>query len=37
MRLFSSDKAAIMDRMGIEEGEVISLKWLRAISNAQKK
>ena len=27
MRLFSSDKvASIMDRMGIEEGEVISAK-----------
>ena len=39
MRLFSSDKvAAIMDRMGIEEGEVISAKMVtRAISNAQKK
>jgi preprotein translocase subunit SecA len=39
MRLFSSDKvAAIMDRMGIEEGEVISAKMVtRAITNAQKK
>ena len=39
MRLFSSDKvASIMDRMGIEEGEVISAKMVtRAISNAQKK
>ena len=39
MRLFSSDKvAAIMDRMGIEEGEVISARMVtRAISNAQKK
>jgi len=39
MRLFSSDRvAAIMDRMGIEEGEVISAKMVtRAISNAQKK
>jgi len=39
MRLFSSDKvAAIMDRMGIEEGEVISAGMVtRAISNAQKK
>ena len=39
MRLFSSDRvAAIMDRMGIEEGEVISARMVtRAISNAQKK
>ena len=39
MRLFSSDKVAgIMDRMGIEEGEVISAGMVtRAISNAQKK
>ena len=39
MRLFSSDRvAAIMDRMGIEEGEVISAGMVtRAISNAQKK
>tara|TARA_B100001250_G_scaffold408338_1_gene430576 strand:+ start:7598 stop:10639 length:3042 start_codon:yes stop_codon:yes gene_type:complete len=39
MRLFSSDKvASIMDKMGIEEGEVISAKMVtRAISNAQKK
>ena len=39
MRLFSSDKvASIMDRLGIEEGEVISAKMVtRAISNAQKK
>ena len=39
MRLFSSDRvASIMDRMGIEEGEVISAKMVtRAISNAQKK
>ena len=39
MRLFSSDRvASIMDRMGIEEGEVISARMVtRAISNAQKK
>jgi len=39
MRLFSSDRvASIMDRMGIEEGEVISAGMVtRAISNAQKK
>jgi len=39
MRLFSSDRvASIMDKMGIEEGEVISAKMVtRAISNAQKK
>ena len=39
MRLFGSDRvAAIMDRMGVEEGEVISAKMVtRAISNAQKK
>ncbi len=39
MRLFSSDKvASIMDRMGIEEGEVISAGMVtRAISGAQKK
>ena len=39
MRLFSSDRvASIMDRMGIEEGEVISAKMVtRAITNAQKK
>ncbi len=39
MRLFSSDRVAtIMDKMGIEEGEVISAKMVtRAISNAQKK
>ncbi|MBT6914208.1 MAG: preprotein translocase subunit SecA, partial [Candidatus Marinimicrobia bacterium] len=39
MRLFGSDRVAvIMDKMGIEEGEVISAKMVtRAISNAQKK
>jgi len=39
MRLFSSDRiASIMDRMGVEEGEVISHGMVtRAISNAQKK
>ena len=39
MRLFSSDRvASIMDRMGIEEGEVISAGMVtRAISGAQKK
>ena len=39
MRLFGSDRvASIMDRMGIEEGEVISAGMVtRAISNAQKK
>ena len=39
MRLFSSDRvASIMDKMGIEEGEVISAKMVtRAITNAQKK
>ena len=39
MRLFSSDRvASIMDRMGIEEGEVISAKMVtRAITNAQRK
>ena len=39
MRLFSSDRVAtIMDKRGIEEGEVISAKMVtRAISNAQKK
>ena len=39
MRLFSSDKvAAIMDKMGIEEGEVISAGMVtRAIGNAQQK
>ena len=39
MRLFNSDRvAAIMDRMGVEEGEVITAKMVtRAIANAQKK
>ena len=39
MRLFNSEKvASIMDRMGIEEGEVITHKMVtRAIQNAQKK
>jgi preprotein translocase subunit SecA len=39
MRLFSSDRiAAIMDRMGVEEGEVITHGMVtRAIGNAQKK
>lgn len=39
MRLFSSDRiVAIMDRMGIEEGEVITHGMVtRAIENAQKK
>ena len=39
MRLFGSDRiAGIMDRMGVEEGEVITAKMVtRAISNAQKK
>ena len=39
MRLFSSDRvASIMDKMGIEEGEVISAGMVtRAISGAQKK
>ncbi len=39
MRLFNSERvAAIMDRMGVEEGEVITAKMVtRAISNAQKK
>ena len=39
MRLFNSDRVArIMDRMGVEEGEVITHKMVtRAISNAQKK
>jgi preprotein translocase subunit SecA len=39
MRLFSSDRiASIMDRMGVEEGEVITHGMVtRAISNAQKK
>ena len=39
MRLFGSDKvASIMDRMGIEEGEVITAGMItRAIGNAQKK
>tara|TARA_Y100000590_G_C15720885_1_gene1013497 strand:- start:477 stop:3224 length:2748 start_codon:yes stop_codon:yes gene_type:complete len=39
MRLFGSDRvAAIMDRMGIEEGEVISAGMVtKAIGNAQKK
>jgi preprotein translocase subunit SecA len=39
MRLFNSERVAkIMDKMGVEEGEVISHKMVsRAISNAQKK
>jgi preprotein translocase subunit SecA len=39
MRLFGSDKvASIMDRMGIEEGEVITAGMItRAISSAQQK
>ena len=39
MRLFNSERvASIMDRMGVEEGEVITHKMVtRAISNAQKK
>ena len=39
MRLFNSERvASIMDRMGVEEGEVITAKMVtRAISNAQKK
>jgi preprotein translocase subunit SecA len=39
MRLFGSDRvASIMDRMGIEEGEVISARMVtKAIGNAQKK
>ena len=39
MRLFGSDRiAGIMDKMGVEEGEVITAKMVtRAISNAQKK
>ena len=39
MRLFNSERvAAIMDRMGVEEGEVITAKMVtRAIANAQKK
>ncbi|RMF08071.1 MAG: preprotein translocase subunit SecA, partial [Candidatus Neomarinimicrobiota bacterium] len=39
MRLFNSERvAAIMDRLGVEEGEVITAKMVtRAISNAQKK
>jgi len=39
MRLFNSEKvSSIMDRMGIEEGEVITHKMVtRAIQNAQKK
>ena len=39
MRLFGSDRvASIMDRMGVEEGEVISAGMVtRAIGNAQKK
>ena len=39
MRLFNSERvASIMDRMGIEEGEVITHKMVtRAIQNAQKK
>ncbi|MFQ6676996.1 MAG: preprotein translocase subunit SecA [Fidelibacterota bacterium] len=39
MRLFNSDRVAkIMDRMGVEEGEVITHKMVtRAIGNAQKK
>ena len=39
MRLFNSERvAAIMEKMGVEEGEVITAKMVtRAISNAQKK
>lgn len=39
MRLFNSERiASIMDRMGVEEGEVITHKMVtRAIQNAQKK
>ena len=39
MRLFGSDKvASVMDRMGIEEGEVITAGMItRAISSAQQK
>ncbi len=39
MRLFNSERiASIMDRMGVEEGEVITAKMVtRAIENAQKK
>lgn len=39
MRLFNSERvASIMDRMGVEEGEVITHRMVtRAISNAQKK
>ena len=39
MRLFGSDRvASIMDRMGVEDGEVITAKMVtRAISNAQNK
>ncbi len=39
MRLFNSERVAkIMDKMGVEEGEVITHKMVtRAISNAQKK
>ena len=39
MRLFNSERvASIMDRMGVEEGEVITAKMVtRAIANAQKK
>ncbi|NOZ73786.1 MAG: preprotein translocase subunit SecA [FCB group bacterium] len=39
MRLFNSERvASIMDRLGVEEGEVITAKMVtRAISNAQKK
>ena len=39
MRLFNSERvASIMDRMGVDEGEVITAKMVtRAIANAQKK
>ncbi len=39
MRLFNSERiAAVMDRLGAEEGEVITAKMVtRAIENAQKK
>ena len=39
MRLFNSERvASIMDRLGVEDGEVITAKMVtRAISNAQKK
>ena len=39
MRLFNSERiAAVMDRLGAEEGEVITAKMVtRAIENAQKR